>query len=69
MNVKKIAVSVATVTLIAGCVTACNGNTTAKAAPAVGQNVTNTNELQNQNENETIEAYNIALCFVSVTCI
>lgn len=60
MNGKKIVTCTATVALLIGGLTACQ-NTTAKAAPAVGQNVHNINQLQDQNENETIQAYNEAL--------
>lgn len=59
----KIAKAGTAVALVAGmtvAVSACTGDTSA-AAPAVGQNVTSINELQGQNQDETIGAYNVAI--------
>ena len=60
MNTRKVIAAGAMVVILAGGLVACGADSPA-AAPAVGQNVTSINELQGQNEQETIQAYNIAL--------
>lgn len=52
------AAAVATL-MVAGGVTACAS--TGTPAPAVGQNVHSVNQLEDQNVNETLTAYNVAL--------
>ena len=58
MNGKKIVVVTGSIVLILATATACNED---KPAPQVGQNVSNFNQIQNQNEAETVKAYNAAL--------
>lgn len=55
---KRSIAAVASVVLIAVTATACSED---KPAPAVGQDVHNLNQIQDQNENETVKAYNQAL--------
>lgn len=59
MNGKRIALAAGAVALIAGTSTACMGD--GGSAPKVGQDVKSVNQIQNQNEQETIKAYNEAL--------
>lgn len=58
MNGKKIALAAGMVVLVMATSTACFDQ---KAAPKVGQDVKNFNQIQNQNEQETVKAYNEAL--------
>lgn len=59
MNAKKIALAIGTVAVIGVTSTACMGD--GGDAPKVSQDVKSVNQIQNQNEAETIKAYNEAL--------
>jgi hypothetical protein len=57
LNGKRIAVAFGASAMALSLITGCGG----KSAPKVGQNVKNVNQIQNQNEAETVKAYNEAL--------
>lgn len=58
MNSKKIAMAAGMVALVMVTATACFDS---KPAPKIGEDVKNFNQIQNQNERETVQAYNEAL--------